>query len=162
MSTTEICNAVIESVSLGDDEHGGMTFWLYLDYGHSGQGFGSFSLGGNEGPPLVFMHLTVREILRVIGVRTWEDLKGKPCRAEIEDGLVRGIGNITKNCWFRPKDAYAPYQDAEWRVQQTTGLIRDAEALLKLFVRLKGEDFAAEQYEVRRVRERIAKARGDA
>lgn len=162
MSNTVTQNAVIESVSLCDDEHGGLTFWLFLDYGGSAQGFGGFGFGPDDGPPLVFAHLALREVLRVVGARKWEDLKGKTCRAEGTWSGVTGIGHITKDVWFRPEEAFAPYRDSEYRVQQTTRLAQEAKAVLDLLVKHKGEDFAAKSYEVRFLRERLAKIGGAA
>jgi hypothetical protein len=155
--STEIRNAVIEYTQLGDDEHGGMTFIVGLDYGGSGQGFGTYGLGSDDAPPLVYMHLAVREILRVAGVRHWEQLVGMPCRAEIEGGWIRAIGHITRDRWFRPKEAFAPYEDAEYRVQQINALARESQAVLDQLVRWKGEEYAQDDYEIRRLRERLDK-----
>ena len=45
MSTMEeIKNAIITGTYLGIEDHGILTFWLYLDYGGSGQGFGGYQL----------------------------------------------------------------------------------------------------------------------
>lgn len=45
------------------------------------------------------------EVLRVVGVDSWEKLKGQYVRVESEGlgGGIRKIGNITKELWFDPK-----------------------------------------------------------
>lgn len=156
MRDPEILNARIESTHLGGDDHGGMTFWLHLDYGHSAQGFGGFGLGTNNGAPLVYLHLAVREILRATGAEKWESLAGTHIRAEVAGGLVTGIGHIIADRWFRPKEAFAPYADAEYRAEMIRLLARDANEVLDLLTEIKGTDFADDSWRARRLRERLA------
>ncbi len=93
-----IQNAKIKGTSLGFDEH--YSFWVYLSYGDSsGQGFGGWSLGGE------FTEYVIRGILTtVIDHGAWEDLKGKPCRAKLEDGKVVAIGHFLEDKWFDPRE----------------------------------------------------------
>ncbi len=70
----------IESTMLGFEDHGIMSFWLTLDFGGSGQGFGGYCLGGT------FTHDVLTGILEAVGVEKWEDLKGKPVWVRREDG----------------------------------------------------------------------------
>lgn len=105
----ETKNAVIESTMLGVEDHGIMSFYLYLDYGGSGQGAGGYCLDtavknmlGNfdhrEGTAKG-MNL-IMKILDVVGVEKWEDLKGKHIRVKADDGKVYEIGNFLKEKWF--------------------------------------------------------------
>ena len=105
-----IKNARIESTKLGF-EHGCLTCWLILDYGGSVQGFGGYGLdeptsrqgdGGRKGT--AYGTETITRILKTVGVQFWEKLPGKHVRAEVEDGLVRRVGNILKDVWFDPKE----------------------------------------------------------
>ena len=103
----EVRNAVITSTMLGID-HGIMSFYLYLDYGGSGQRAGGWSLdtpvkigntflrrvGTAEGLSLIM------KILDVVGVGKWEDLKGKHIRVKQDHTAVHAIGNIIKNEWL--------------------------------------------------------------
>lgn len=54
METTEIKNAIIESVTIDMGDRGLLTAWLTLNYGGSVQGFGGFSLY----LPKSYIHLT--------------------------------------------------------------------------------------------------------
>ena len=90
-------NAKITGTELGGDERG-PSFWLYLDYGGSGQGFGGYRLGGE------FTHYVIMGILDTLEIARWEDLKGKPCRAKIEDGTIVSVGHYLKDQWFTPKE----------------------------------------------------------
>ena len=62
---------IIKSASLGFEDHGLLTFWLDLDFGGSGQGFGGYCLGGG------FTDACIRGILEAVGVKDWVDLVGK-------------------------------------------------------------------------------------
>ncbi len=44
----EIKNAKIEKTTLGFEDHGIMTLFIYLDYGGSGQGFGGYGFGSKS------------------------------------------------------------------------------------------------------------------
>ena len=98
----EIQNAKITSTSLGDTGRGN-SFWLHLDYGGSGQGFGGYALGGK------FTHYVITGILETVGVDTWEELKGKSVRVKIKSdggwgGSIIAIGHFLDEKWFSPSD----------------------------------------------------------
>ena len=86
-------NAKITSTMLGLGR-GIPTFMLDLDCGSFAQGFGGIALGNVE--PLF-------DILRVVGVEKWEDLKGQHVRVLYEDGGYSplGIGHIVEDRWWR-------------------------------------------------------------
>ena len=104
----EIKNAKIKDTMLGIEDHGIMTFMLHLDYEGSGQGAGGYSLDtpikkdgqhwqrvGTAGG----MNL-VMEIMKVVGVSKWEDLKGKYIRAQADQRKVHAIGHFLKDEWL--------------------------------------------------------------
>lgn len=105
----EICNAVITSASLSNADHGMLSSFLMLDYGHSGQGFGGFALynprykdtSGNYAGHWIW------RILEVTETSDWSQLKGKNIRAKIKNGRVIAIGHIIKDNWFNPEDEFS-------------------------------------------------------
>jgi hypothetical protein len=105
----EIKNAIIESTMLGIEDHGIFTFWLYLKYDGSGQGAGGHALDdaikNYEGKFLCRIGTAggmsiIMEILKVVGVEKWEDLKGKIIRVKAESSKVHAIGNVIKENWL--------------------------------------------------------------
>ena len=92
-----IQNAKITGTSLGNDDRG-PSFWVFVDYGGSGQGFGGYRLGGT------FTDYVLFGVLNALKVDKWEDLKGTPVRVEIEDGTIKAIGHYLEDKWFNPKE----------------------------------------------------------
>ena len=106
----ETKNALITSTMLGIEDHGIMSFFLYLDYGDSGhQGAGGYCLdeplkdrngrfirrvGSANGMDLIM------KILEVVDVEKWEDLPSKHIRVKAEYTKVHAIGHITKDKWL--------------------------------------------------------------
>lgn len=100
-------NAQIESTMLGLEDHGIMTFMLYLKYDSCGQGFGNYALNGptqkGEGKSID----AIRKILETVGVDRWEDLKGKYIRIRKTDGYggrIESIGHIIEDKWWSPQE----------------------------------------------------------
>lgn len=102
----KVHNALISSTMLGIEGHGIMSSFLYLEWESSGIGFGGYSLGGKVGIDYI------EEILKVVGVEKWEDLKGKYVRVELEtwNGPATAIGNITKDKWLNQKEFFKKYE----------------------------------------------------
>lgn len=100
-----INNAVIESVTITTERV--LSSWIQVTYGGSGQGFGGYFLGGP------YMAVWIEEILKVLEVEKWENLKGKSCRIDIRDGLAYGIGNLLTDKWFYPKEVFNKMQMEE-------------------------------------------------
>src|SRR4051812_15085485 len=103
----ETRNATIKSTALGYEDHGILTVWLNLDYGDSGQGFGGYALDMyDRDKDTRVSHRSCGEwitaILKVVGVRRWEDLPGKHIRVQNDHGKVHAIGNLLKDEWFIP------------------------------------------------------------
>lgn len=109
-------NAVIEAVTLNRCE-GFLTAVLTLDYGGSGQGFGTYVLCCPK--PMtphriesVAGHFICR-VLEVAGVMRWEDLKGKAVRVRQRRAGVEAIGHIIDDDWFCPKRDFAEVNNAD-------------------------------------------------
>jgi hypothetical protein len=107
-----ILNARISSTSLGSEDHGIFTAWIYLDYGSSGQGFGGYALDGrppdrrgSERPGTAYGMEYIIRILRTLKVERWEKLPGTYCRVETEGdwGPIIRIGHVLENRWFDPR-----------------------------------------------------------
>jgi hypothetical protein len=105
----EIRNAVIVRTSLGFEDHGIFTFYINLDYGGSGQGFGGYGMcdpvfdePGHKfrcRRGTAFGAEAIMRLLKVVGVEKWEDLKGKSVRADCEHTKVHRLGHYLKDEW---------------------------------------------------------------
>jgi hypothetical protein len=113
----ETKNAIIESTMLGIEDHGIMTFYLNLKYDGSCQSAGGYSLdspfkkdgkfikrvGTEQGLSLIM------EVLNIVGVGKWEDLKGKAIRVKSDNSGVYEIGNLMKEDWLNFKNFFSNY-----------------------------------------------------
>lgn len=110
MSATKIENAQITGTTLGIEDHGIMTAMIGLSGEGWDVGFGGFALdqwdeaqkrrvGTDYGLEFVM------RVLHVVGVDSWEKLKGQHVRVESEGwgGRALKIGHITKDRWFDPQ-----------------------------------------------------------
>lgn len=108
-------NAVIESVSLSNDDHGLLSAWLNLSFGDGlHQGFGGFTLylpkdfkhhgGKNYAGHFIF------RCLQVAGIGEWSKLPGRTIRVRHDkEGLgasILAIGHIVKDDWFDPSKEF--------------------------------------------------------
>jgi hypothetical protein len=102
----ETKNAKITSTMLGLEGHGIMTFFLYLDYEGSVQGAGGYSLISSDihKDKNAFGIAIIKEILKVVGVDKWEDLKGEYVRVKASSNEVSAIGHILENKWLNFKE----------------------------------------------------------
>lgn len=108
-----IKNARIQSTMLGREDHGIMTFMIYINADCFTCGVGGYCLDE-------FNHATqtrvfraesmeaISKILEVVGVDKWEDLPGKYIRFEDEGwgSIVTKIGNIIEEKWFDLKEFF--------------------------------------------------------
>ena len=106
--TNKVENALIKDVSISMASHGCLTFFLYLEGSGWSCNFGGYCIGtgylgsGNfeaeNGKGLVAM----MHIMDVVGVETWEGLKGKYCRVgHVPWGsVISKIGNVIEDRWF--------------------------------------------------------------
>ena len=100
-------NARIKSTMLGYEDHGILTCFLNLEQNGTGQGFGGYRLDAPKGYSK-FTDLWVKQILKVVGVEKWESLEGKYIRVKGKAfGSIEGIGHITDDKWFFPKEEIA-------------------------------------------------------
>lgn len=116
-------NAKITHVSITMADHGCLTFWLTLEGSGWGCGFGGYCIGKGHRGAKEFSAKNgwgleaMMRIMDTVGVETWEDLKGKYVRAEVESwgGTITKIGNIMDNKWFDIKEFFAEKgeQDAD-------------------------------------------------
>ena len=108
----EIKNAIITKTFLGNRD-GWFSFVLYFESDGVGGGFGTFALDTYDpaSNQRVFTPQSmeiISKILDVIGVSSWEELKGQYFRFRY-DGMskpVKRIGNIIKDKWFDVDEFY--------------------------------------------------------
>jgi hypothetical protein len=94
--TTEICE--IFSTFLGFQDHGIMTFDLQLKRASFSRGIGGYAIEGHAGA-------WIREVLKTVGVRSWEHVQGKTVFAIIDEH-DRGVGfmNLSEDHVFILED----------------------------------------------------------
>lgn len=111
MSSIETRNAIIESATISNDDHGLLSAWLHLNYGGSGQGFGGYALY----LPNYFSHSNnqknyaghfIWRCMEIAGVSEWQHLNGKSVRVKCEHSKVHAIGHIIKDDWFNPSEDF--------------------------------------------------------
>lgn len=107
----EIKNAKIESTMLGYEDHGIMTFALNIVFDeccHCGIGGYALDIYNKETETRIFTAKgmkAISEILKVVGVNTWEELQGKYIRIKYEGHgtTIHEIGNLMLNKWLNFK-----------------------------------------------------------
>lgn len=109
----EIKNAKISSTMLGREDHGIMTFMIYIDACGLACGVGGYCL--DEFNPATQTRVfraesmeVISKILEVVGVDNWEDLPGKYIRFEYNGfgSNVTKIGNIIEEKWLDFKEFF--------------------------------------------------------
>lgn len=109
-----IKNAKIRSTTLGREDHGIMTFMIFIDFDSCCTcGVGGYALDGYD--PTTQSRVfcaesmeAISKILNVVGVDTWEQLPGKYIRFEDEEwgSTISKIGNIIEDKWFDLKEFF--------------------------------------------------------
>lgn len=107
-----IKNARITRTFLGYEDHGTLTLMITLDYGDASQGFGGYAFDGYDEKLKRRVHDAssmrfIAEVLRVVGVDSYEELVGKHVRADADLVKVYRIGNLLKDDWFDPATLWA-------------------------------------------------------
>ena len=114
--STEILNGKIASTKLGE-EHGCLTADIFIEGDGWGCAFGGYCLdhwsakagehSSTDG------YGAIIELMKTLEVESWEELKGKYIRVEIESGaggIIR-IGHLLKDKWFSFKDYFAKVKE---------------------------------------------------
>lgn len=112
----KIKNAKIRSTMLGRENHGIMTFMIYISADGSDCGIGGCWLDefNSATQTRVFRAESmeaISKILEVVGVDKWEDLPGKYIRFE-DNGFgstVTKIGNIIEEKWFDLEEFFGKF-----------------------------------------------------
>ena len=108
-------NAKITETKLGClHDRGIMTFWIMLEFGSGGQGFGGYTLDSycKTAQKRLQTALTgevVHGILEALELDSWEDLKGKYVRIAGFGQKILGIGHIVKDQFFMVDEVMEKY-----------------------------------------------------
>lgn len=103
-----IKNAIIKSTMLGREDHGIMTFMIFIVFdkcvscGVGGYELDEYDKGSKKRVFRAESMGSISKVLDVVGVDRWEDLPGKYIRIE-DNGwgsTINKIGNITEDKWF--------------------------------------------------------------
>lgn len=107
----EILNAKITSTKLGED-HGCLTAYVIMEGNGWGCGYGGYVLDRWCAEPGRYESCdgygAIIELMKTVGVESWEELKGKCIRAKFDSpfGKVVAIGNLFKDQWFSFKEYF--------------------------------------------------------
>lgn len=108
-----IKNAKIQSTMLGREDHGIMTFMIYVNADDSFCGIGGYCLDNFDSTTKTRVFRAesmevISKILEVVGVDKWEDLPGKYIRFEDNNwgSTITKIGNIIDDKWFDIKSYF--------------------------------------------------------
>lgn len=109
----DIKNARIQSTMLGREDHGIMTFMIFINADGFTCGVGGYCLDEFDSATQtrVFKAKSmeaISKILDVVGVKTWEELPGKYIRFENNGwgSTVTKIGNIIDEKWFDMREFF--------------------------------------------------------
>lgn len=118
----KIVNAKITDTRITMEEHGVLTFYVFLEGKGFHCGLGGYCIGvgylgadddfaADNGGGLVAM----MNIMNVVGVEVWEKLKGKYCRVVRPEWgeTVTTIGNLIDDKWFDVKKFFETYVKKE-------------------------------------------------
>ena len=113
MNKQEIRNAKITSTKLGKEDHGIMTFMIFVEFGGCGCGIGGYALDGTNPTTGEYGFSpkgmeAVAKICEVVGVDNWEDLPGSYIRIK-DNGwgsTIDEIGNLMEEKWFNLREFF--------------------------------------------------------
>lgn len=103
-----IKNAIIESTMLGREDHGILTFFLYIRFdkgmccGVGGHCLDQYDQKSDSRIYSAKSMEVISKILDVVGVKNWEDLSGQYIRIEDPGAFhrIKKIGNIMEDKWL--------------------------------------------------------------
>lgn len=109
----EIRNAQITGTMFGREDHGILTFFIFVKFGGCECGIGGYALDAHDKSinGRVFSPKSmeaISKILETVGVDSWEELKGKYIRVK-DNGLgktIDEIGNLMEEKWFNLRDFF--------------------------------------------------------
>lgn len=126
----EIRNAKITSTMLGREDHGILTFMVFVEFGCSGCGIGGYAIdqydrGTNKRVFSAKGLEAISKILETVGVDKWEDLPNKYIRVK-DNGwgsTIDEIGNLMEEKWFNIREFFANNNNNE-KEQKVMEVIR--------------------------------------
>lgn len=109
-----IRNAKITSTMFGREDHGVMTFVIFVEFHGGCCGIGGYVLDAYDKGEECRVYSgkgleAISKILEVVGVDMWEDLPGSYIRVK-ENGwgsTIDEIGNLMEEKWFNIRDFFA-------------------------------------------------------
>jgi len=110
----EVRNARITDTKLGREDHGIMTFMIFVEFCGCACGIGGYALDeyDRETQKRVYSAKSmeaISKILETVGVDNWEDLEGKYVRVK-DNGwgsTVDEIGNLMEEKWFNIREFFS-------------------------------------------------------
>lgn len=114
MNIPEIRNAKITSTMLGREDHGIMTFMIFVEWDCFACGVGGYALDGYDKATdkRVFRAESmeaISKVLDVVGVDKWEQLSGQYIRIK-DNGwgsTIDEIGNLMEDKWFNLREFFS-------------------------------------------------------
>lgn len=110
MAAQDVVNGKVEETFIGYEGHGILTACIVIRRDSGTQSFGNYQL---ERPfredtkrrrAIAFGMEFIRQTIKTVGVDSWEELPGRPCRVVLEGGSITGIGHYFEDRWFIPAD----------------------------------------------------------
>ena len=114
----EILNARITKTELGED-HGCLTAHIVVEGDAWGCGYGGYVLDRWCAEPGKYEsrdgYGAIIELMKTVGVESWEELKGKYVRVKLDGSLGRvvAVGNLLKDQWFSFKEYFDKIRNGE-------------------------------------------------
>ena len=114
---------MVEETMLGIEDHGIFSSWLHIDFGGTGQGAGGYSLDSpvsdEDGKHIgrfgsAFGAQWIMDTLKVVGVDSWERVKGSKVYVLRKDewSSIEGLAH-----WLKPETNYMIFADVKAVVQ---------------------------------------------
>ena len=114
----EIKNAKIVKTMLGREDHGIMTWMIFIEFYPCTCGVGGYALDQyDRATETRICHPygsdSIQKVLDVVGVDTWEQLPGKYIRFKDEGwgSIVTEIGHIIEDKWFNMKEYFKEWSN---------------------------------------------------